>query len=156
MSVRPNDPSNSSRAAVERTLRKASEILLRLFERRGLRGRSPAPKHVGVFLLDSKAMRSLKRDARMRAPGSIKISSKPVDVLAFPHEQTVPYPEISGRYLGDVYINFEAYGAQFEKILFLLVHGVLHLLGYRHDGKRDTMTMEHMERILWRHLCLLV
>lgn len=141
---------------MERKLQKASSMLLHLLERSGSFEQARTPKHVGVFLLNSRAMRSLKRDARPFTRGFMQISSRPVDVLAFPHEQSVPYPEVLGRYLGDVYINYEAYSAQFEKMLFLLVHGTLHLLGYQHDGKRDTMAMERMERTLWRHLCLLV
>jgi probable rRNA maturation factor len=70
---------------------------------------------------------------------------KPTNVLSFPSQQ--------GEYLGDVAV---AYGvtsreAREQKKAFadhathLVVHGVLHLLGYDHESKRAAMIMEPLE-----------
>lgn len=76
---------------------------------------------------------------------------RPTDVLSFPGE---PSPE--GRHLGDVAISVptarrqaEALGHPVERELrLLLLHGVLHCLGYDHEV--DDGTMERLERRLRR------
>lgn len=63
----------------------------------------------------------------------------PTDVLAFPAEFTDP--ESGHRYLGDIIISYERAGDQAQssqhpledELRLLIVHGVLHLLGYDHD-----------------------
>jgi probable rRNA maturation factor len=65
---------------------------------------------------------------------------EPTDVLAFPNEARGPFVDAPGlpRYLGDVIISFprakaQAVGADNElsaELQLLVVHGVLHLLGY--------------------------
>jgi rRNA maturation RNase YbeY len=74
-----------------------------------------------------------------------------VDVLAFPEEISFPDPEKKGTFLGDVYLN-EVFkkGPRAER-LYYLAHGVLHLLGYRHVKKSDTIEMEKMEQKLIFH-----
>jgi probable rRNA maturation factor len=64
----------------------------------------------------------------------------PTDVLAFPNEAKGPFVDAPGltRYLGDVIISFpraraqaaEAGNALSAELQLLVVHGVLHLLGY--------------------------
>ncbi|RLD92893.1 MAG: rRNA maturation RNase YbeY, partial [Aquificota bacterium] len=66
------------------------------------------------------------------------------DVLAFPGD---------GKYLGDVIISVERakeqapnFGFTFEKELALLVvHGVLHLLGYRDYTTEEAREMERLQ-----------
>ena len=75
----------------------------------------------------------------------------PTDVLSFPGQET---PE--GPHLGDVVIavpvarrQAEAAGHSSERELrVLLLHGVLHCLGYDHET--DDGTMERLERRLRR------
>ena len=64
----------------------------------------------------------------------------PTDVLAFPNETSGPFVSASGlpRYLGDVIISFPRARTQAAEgghsvqaeLQLLVVHGVLHLLGY--------------------------
>lgn len=64
----------------------------------------------------------------------------PTDVLAFPNETRGPFVGIGGQphYLGDVVISYpraeeqagEAGHSVEAELLLLVVHGVLHLLGY--------------------------
>lgn len=88
----------------------------------------------------------------------------PTDVLALPLQAmtpTLPTPirpqQGPPLHLGDVviapdYVSRQAAreGREFcEEMGLMVVHGVLHLLGYRHDSRREAVTMEERER---RHL----
>lgn len=71
----------------------------------------------------------------------------PTDVLAFPADFTDP--DTGHNYLGDVIISFPQAKSQAEKrghsleaeIQILIVHGVLHLLGYDHLESEDKEIM---------------
>lgn len=62
--------------------------------------------------------------------------------------------------LGDVVISLDTAARQAKEkkwpvrseILFLMIHGILHLLGYDHVKKRDWVRMKKREEKLWR-LC---
>lgn len=77
-----------------------------------------------------------------------------VDVLAFPESPDFPHPDDPAR-IGEVFLNWDAFRDDFDHLRFLLVHGVLHLLGYTHDGDRDTIVMETLERTLCRRIASL-
>jgi probable rRNA maturation factor len=75
---------------------------------------------------------------------------KPTDVLSFPSPQ-IPFPLKS---IGEVIISYETLFRQAREIghspkdefLRLLVHGVLHLLGYDHEtSKKDELEMQAKE-----------
>jgi probable rRNA maturation factor len=77
---------------------------------------------------------------------------RPTDVLAFP----LPGPE-NGKMMGDVYISLDRVMSQAleyrvgrrEEALRLLVHGVLHLAGYRDDRRPEREKMNLVqERVL--------
>jgi probable rRNA maturation factor len=86
--------------------------------------------------------------------------SGPTDVLAFPLEDLVPgrpppaSPDGPPVFLGDVIIapskvraQASEYGVDFEDELSLMVvHGILHLMGYDHVDDGDAETMERRER----------
>lgn len=71
----------------------------------------------------------------------------PTDVLSFP----VPFqnPDTGSPYLGDILIAYPTAAAQAaaaghataEEIKLLLVHGILHLLGYDHTTAEEKETM---------------
>ena len=71
----------------------------------------------------------------------------PTDVLSFPASETDP--QTGGRYLGDILISVprarsqaEAAGHPLEsEIQLLVVHGMLHLLGYDHAGPEEKAHM---------------
>lgn len=75
----------------------------------------------------------------------------PTDVLAFAMEEGAPVPVAPGavEVLGDVVISLDTAGRQAAKagrtiadeVIFLLAHGVLHLLGYDHRDPRETRVM---------------
>jgi probable rRNA maturation factor len=81
----------------------------------------------------------------------------PTDVLSFPADD---YPD--GRFLGDVVISVEKAEEQAkdggwtldEEIDRLLIHGILHLLGYDHEkSRKEAEIMRALERKLARALC---
>ena len=71
----------------------------------------------------------------------------PTDVLLFPDE--VINPENGNIYLGDVIISYPDAVAQAEanknslkyELTLLIVHGILHLLGYDHATHEDQINM---------------
>lgn len=77
-----------------------------------------------------------------------------VDVLSFPAEDQdkFPNPENSKNYLGEIYVNESIAKKNPERGIFLVIHGILHLLGYRHEAKRDTILMEKLEHDLLKEL----
>lgn len=87
---------------------------------------------LAVVLIGDKAMRELNR--RHRGVDA------PTDILAFPDETRGPFVDAPGlpRYLGDVVISFHRAQTQAAEaghdvkaeLQLLVVHGVLHLLGY--------------------------
>lgn len=95
---------------------------------------------VSVTLCDAERIRELNRDFRG--------IDRPTDVLSFPlfdeEDEHGPVP------LGDIVINMSRaesqaneYGHSFERELgFLVVHSMLHLLGYDHEeGKAEESEM---------------
>lgn len=84
---------------------------------------------------------------------------KPTDVLAFAMREGVD-GHLNRDVLGDVIISLpkakqqaDVYGHSFEEeILFLVSHGVLHLLGYEHDEEDNTRIMQCKQKNILRSL----
>ncbi|MGB9723990.1 MAG: rRNA maturation RNase YbeY [Chloroflexia bacterium] len=109
---------------------------------------------VGVALTDDAGIQALNRAYLGR--------DEPTDVLAFPLEETGGRPALvvgkKGRpYLGDVAVSLErareqapSYGHSWEEECeTLLVHGLLHLLGYDDGTEAERRRMEvRQERLL--------
>lgn len=83
----------------------------------------------------------------------------PTDVLSFPLGQGFPG---AGHVLGDVVISVEQAKAQArqrgkklqQEVEELLIHGILHLLGYDHErSKKEAKVMSDMEKKIRRALC---
>ncbi|MBN1945935.1 MAG: rRNA maturation RNase YbeY [Bradymonadales bacterium] len=92
------------------------------------------------------------------------------DVLSFPLVQPDPLPPHWAGPLGDVVISLETAARQApsapehrdslplpaqqwtlaDEILFLLIHGLLHLVGYDHEEEEQARTMEEREHNLFR------
>jgi probable rRNA maturation factor len=99
---------------------------------------------VTLVITDDEGIRELNRDFLGR--------DTPTDVLAFSAQETgegfVTAPE-AGTYLGDVIVSYpravaqaEEYGHSVaEELSLLIVHGVLHLLGYDHATEEEKASM---------------
>jgi len=83
----------------------------------------------------------------------------PTDVLSFPAGDRLPEGE---PILGDVVISVEKAKAQSrerrrtlnEEMVTLLIHGIVHLLGYDHErSSKDARIMERLEKKIYRTLC---
>lgn len=103
-----------------------------------------APKaSVDVFLVSSARIHELNRTYLKR--------DRPTTVLSF--EATEGFPSEGGRQaLGEVYLAPAVIAERGMDLTELALHGILHLLGYTHDGKRDTIEMEARERTVMRTL----
>jgi probable rRNA maturation factor len=106
--------------------------------------REDRPGEVTVVVTDEQGIRELNRDFLGR--------DTITDVLAFATQEEggpfVPAPE-AGNYLGDVIVCYpraveqaseQGHSAQ-EELSLLVVHGVLHLLGYDHATEKEQAAM---------------
>lgn len=76
------------------------------------------------------------------------------NVYSYPAKPGFPQPGVKGKPLGEIYINPMYILKEGEKIEFMLIHGFLHLLGYDHIKKSDTIVMERLEKKLLAELGL--
>ena len=97
-----------------------------------------------IILLDNKSIAKLK--ARF-----IKKKTEP-NVLSFPEPAHFPHPETKKKYLGEIYLNRDILKRSPERAKALLLHGVLHLLGYDHIKKVDMVEMEALEARMLKKL----
>src|SRR5262245_62846057 len=83
----------------------------------------------------------------------------PTDVLSFPAGDQLPE---GLSILGDVVISVEKARTQSkerrrtlnEEMVTLLIHGIVHLLGYDHErSAKDARIMERLEKRIYRTLC---
>ena len=78
---------------------------------------------------------------------------KPTNVLSFPAPQDMPIPEGEARPLGDIALAYGVISREAEEqgktlhdhTVHLIVHGVLHLLGYDHEADDEADEMERLE-----------
>ena len=96
---------------------------------------------VSITIIDNERIHEINRDYRG--------IDRPTDVISFAFMDEDINPENGLTNLGEIYISIEKaheqaeeYGHSFERELcFLLVHGLLHLLGYDHMEKEDEIEM---------------
>lgn len=112
---------------------------------------SPENAELSLVLCDDDFIQKLNKDYRGK--------NEPTDVLSFPIDEENFEPEI--RLLGDIVISTETAMRQAEnlnhqpllEIVFLLIHGLLHLHGYDHKQKVARKKMRDREVSIFRHLC---
>jgi probable rRNA maturation factor len=121
----------------EACVRRAAEAAL-------LDGEAP-PSEISVVLSDDEHIRELNKHHRGM--------DKPTNVLSFPAAR-MKAPAGTPRLLGDIVLAFETCEREAREeakplenhITHLVVHGVLHLLGYDHEDEEEAETMEARER----------
>jgi ssRNA-specific RNase YbeY (16S rRNA maturation enzyme) len=108
-------------------------------------------------LVTNSQMDRIRRDLLARrdfkGPEARKIAREEmVNVLSFPEPAGFPNPDSRKKRLGEVYLNLDFGRREPGRLEALMTHGVLHLLGYRHDRLRDTIKMEALEEKLCKKL----
>ena len=92
-----------------------------------------------VNLVTRSVMRSLNH--RFRGKNST------TNVLSFGAPQGFPEPRKNfPRFLGEVYLDPAYIKSRGENIDYLLIHGLLHLLGFGHERYDDRIKMMRLER----------
>ena len=104
------------------------------------------PAALDIVLLKIAEMNLLKWDL-------LKKRTEP-NVLSFPEPKRFPHPETKKRYLGEVYLNRDILRKSPKRAMPLLLHGILHLLGYDHVKKTAAARMERTEEEILAKLCL--
>lgn len=97
---------------------------------------------LSIIFVKSTEMRKLNLEYRKK--------NQPTDVLSFPESSD------GENYLGEILIcipevrkNARIYNQEFEEELKrVLIHGILHLLGYDHERKGDKMIIKKQENYL--------
>lgn len=119
----------------------------------------PEEAEVSLTLVDDQRIHELNRDYRG--------VDRPTDVLSFAlQEETEDEPDIldyEDDLLGDIIISVERarsqaeeYGHSFEReLVYLAVHGTLHLLGYDHEQEEDKVEMRRQEENVMSQIGLL-
>ena len=107
----------------------------------------PGKCEVGIIFVNNSYIKRLNRRYR-------KVN-RTTDVIAFPMEEHREFtPSIpSSRLLGDVFISAERAKVQAKalrhsikkEIAILTIHGILHLLSYGHERKKDGLVMRNKE-----------
>lgn len=106
---------------------------------------------VDLLMTSNKEMRRLNKQYRG--------VNNTTDVLSFALEESVAFPKIpsQGQLLGQVVVSYPQASKQAglhkhsveREVAFLVVHGLLHLMGYDHQQPEDQATMEsHQELIM--------
>lgn len=136
-----------SRLGLKRTPLTRKEIES-IVERVQHREHLPEPIEISILFTNNEEIQSLNRQYRG--------IDAPTDVLAFP--QTTPErvrtaPHGAEQVLGDVVISVERAKEQArelghslkKEVAHLLVHGLLHLLGYDHEQPEEAESMRQAE-----------
>lgn len=108
----------------------------------------PEEAEVSLMMVDNQRIHALNLEYRG--------VDRPTDVLSFAlQEETDDEPDLAFEddMLGDIVISAERareqaeeYGHSFEReIVYLAVHGTLHLLGYDHEEEQDKQEMRSKE-----------
>jgi probable rRNA maturation factor len=94
---------------------------------------------VTIAFIDDEAMKDLNRKFRKKG--------KTTDVLTFPADDSYNEPSATGRPLGDIVISVDQARRQAAdekhslatEVRYLVLHGVLHALGYDHETDQGEM-----------------
>ncbi len=105
------------------------------------------PSEVAIVLADDAFVRDLNRDYRG--------IDQPTNVLSFANDDEPNAPVMAGapRMWGDVIVAFETTDREAEEqglslsdhLSHLIVHGILHLVGYDHETDDQAAEMERLE-----------
>ncbi len=110
--------------------------------------------NVSIIFTDNARIQEINRDYRGK--------DYPTDVISFAYREE-KFPGIDEEFeeLGDIYISLEKTESQsvefevtfFEELLRLVIHGILHLIGYDHEISDDEeKRMQLQEEMVLQHI----
>jgi probable rRNA maturation factor len=139
------------------TRSKINEAALKKTAERVLRGEKSKKKDLSIVFVGPKKSQELNRMYRGK--------DKPANVLSFANKKESTLSGIEGSslaegYLGEIALcpaeikkDAKKYGMIFEKALaWMLIHGILHVVGYDHESKKEAALMEQKEDIYLKNL----
>lgn len=105
---------------------------------------------ISIAFVDDEAMTALNRKFRRKA--------RTTDVLTFPADDSYNDPSQTGRPLGDIVISVDQARRQAAEekhstaveVRYLILHGILHALGYDHEtdeGEMNALEVETRELV---------
>ncbi len=86
------------------------------------------------YLVTPKTMQKMNRQTRGK--------NEPTNVLSFPAKN---FRSGRANLLGEIFLCPAEAKRRKDEPAHLIIHGILHLLGYTHEKARDTMEMENKE-----------
>jgi probable rRNA maturation factor len=107
---------------------------------------------LSVLLTGDEDIREINREYRN--------IDRPTDVIAFAMREG-EFGDVNDDLLGDVVISVETakrqsaerVGSLMDEVIFLLIHGILHLHGFDHEGDdAERIRMEEKERDIFENL----
>jgi len=106
----------------------------------------PSRFNYSIILVDSETIQQINRDYRKM--------DKPTDVISFAYNDTIEKFEDFSDEIGDIFINLDYVSKQADEYghstareyLFLITHGVLHLLGYDHQNPDEEKIMFDLQK----------
>ena len=110
-------------------------------------------KEISILLMGDDDIRQLNKKFRDY--------DKPTDVLSFPQKADEDPPIPGEIILGDIAISLDTakfqakeHGLKLkEEIILLLIHGILHLLGYDHEiSEQEEIKMQNKTRELFKEI----
>nr|WP_069873717.1 rRNA maturation RNase YbeY [Fusibacter sp. 3D3] len=115
-----------------------------------------AEGEVSILFVDNERIKALNREYRAK--------DIETDVLSFPQYDSIKDTTVqqSYLYLGDIVISLEkakeqaeSFGHTFEReILYLVVHSILHLIGYDHMADEAKCEMRTKEKAIFKRIAV--
>lgn len=113
----------------------------------------PEQTALSIIITGDRAIRTLNREYLGK--------DRPTNVISFSLQEG-EFGGISGGLLGDVVISADTAAREaelggisgYERLLYLLLHGILHLTGYDHErsGEAEAKRMKRKEKQIWKIL----
>lgn len=95
---------------------------------------------VEIYLVGERRMKKINRTHRGK--------NNSTNVLSFEVPNDFPKPDGEKKDLGEIYICPNYIRKHNENLEHMLLHGILHLLGFNHQNKSDRIRMEKVEEKL--------
>ena len=97
-----------------------------------------------IYLVGNSLMRKLNRTYRKK--------DKSTNVLTFCEPEKFINAPSRYKYLGEIYVSLDFIKKHNQSLSLMIVHGILHLLGYDHETVKERVLMEKKEDWLTKNI----